>query len=111
MSRADLLSEIQTRLDLTEAEVERMRRRFRSLPPAHPERGTLLRQLEIAAAVAGELGSLLGLVGRDAVWRQDERTTTEPFTAARSFSILIITGKHSGAKAPHLVWSIRGRQN
>jgi hypothetical protein len=44
-----------------------MRRRFRSLPPDHPERGALLRQLEIAAAVAGELESLLDLVGRDAV--------------------------------------------
>jgi hypothetical protein len=59
LSRADLLSEIQTRLDLTESDVERMRRRFRSLPSDHPERGALLRQLEIAAAVAGELESLL----------------------------------------------------
>ena len=59
MSRADLLGEIQTRLDLTESDVERMRRRFRSLSPDHPERGALLRQLEIAAAVAGEPESLL----------------------------------------------------
>jgi hypothetical protein len=51
---------------MTEANVERMRRRFRSLPADHPERGALLRQLEIAAAVAGELESLLDLVGRDA---------------------------------------------
>ena len=63
LSRADLLSEIQTRLDLTESDVERMRLRFRSLSPDHPERGALLRQLEIAAAVAGELESLLGLGG------------------------------------------------
>jgi hypothetical protein len=63
LSRADLLSEIQTRLDLTEAESERNLRRFRSLPVDHPERIALLRQLEIAAAVAGELESLLSLVG------------------------------------------------
>ena len=62
-----VFTEIQARLDLTEAEVERMRRPFRSLPPGHPERGALLRHLEIAAAVTGELESLLGLVGRDAV--------------------------------------------
>jgi hypothetical protein len=31
LSRADLLSEIQTRLELTESEVERMRLRFRRL--------------------------------------------------------------------------------
>ena len=64
LSRADLLSEIQTRLDLTESDVERMRRRFRSLSPDHPERGALLRQLEIAAAVAGELESLAALGGQ-----------------------------------------------
>jgi hypothetical protein len=68
LSRADLLGEIQTRLDLTESNVERMRRQFRSLPDDHPDRAVpLLRQLEIAAAVAGELESLLDLVGRDAV--------------------------------------------
>ena len=59
MSRADLLSEIQTRLKMTESDVERMRLRFRSLPVDHPERIALLRQLEIAAAVAGEPESLL----------------------------------------------------
>lgn len=64
---ATIFDEIKARLDLTEAEVERLRRQFRSLPPDHPERGALLRQLEVAAAVAGELESLLGLVGRDAV--------------------------------------------
>ena len=64
MSRADLLSEIQTRLDLTESDVERMRLRFRSLSPDHPERGALLRQLEIAAAVAGELESVDALGGQ-----------------------------------------------
>jgi hypothetical protein len=36
----------------------------RSLPPDHPNRIALLRQLEIAAAVAGELESLLGLGGK-----------------------------------------------
>jgi xanthine/CO dehydrogenase XdhC/CoxF family maturation factor len=50
---------IQTQPDLTEAEVKRMRMRFRSLSPDHRERGALLRQLEIAAAVAGEPESLL----------------------------------------------------
>jgi hypothetical protein len=54
-------AEIQAGLDLTESEVERMRRQFRSLPPDHPERSALLRQLEMAAAVAGELESLLDL--------------------------------------------------
>jgi hypothetical protein len=49
--------------ELTESNVERMRLRFRSLSPDHTERGALLRQLEIAAAVAGELESLLGLGG------------------------------------------------
>jgi hypothetical protein len=39
-----------------------MLRQFRSLPVDHPERGALLRQPEIAAAVAGGLESLLGLV-------------------------------------------------
>jgi hypothetical protein len=63
LSRADLLSEIQTRLKMTEAESERMLRQFRSLPVDQPERMALLRQLEIAAAVAGELESLLGLGG------------------------------------------------
>ena len=63
LSRADLLSEIQTRLKMTEAESERMLRQFRSLPVDHPDRGVLVRQLEIAAAVAGELESLLSLVG------------------------------------------------
>jgi hypothetical protein len=53
-------------LDLTEAEVERMRLRFRELPANHPKRGDLLRQLEVAAAVAGELTSLLELVGPEA---------------------------------------------
>ena len=62
-----ILDEIKARLVLTEAEVERVRRQFGSLPPDHPERGALLRQLEIAAAVAEELESLLSLVGRDAV--------------------------------------------
>jgi hypothetical protein len=52
---------------MTEAESERMLRRFRSLPVDHRERIALLRQLEIAAAVAGELESLLDLVGPDAV--------------------------------------------
>jgi len=41
-----------------------MRLRFRSLSPDHPERGALLRQLEIAAAVAGELESLAALGGQ-----------------------------------------------
>jgi hypothetical protein len=63
LSRADLLGEIQTRLELTESESERMLRQFRSLPIDHPDRIALLRQLEIAAAVAGELESLLGLGG------------------------------------------------
>jgi hypothetical protein len=62
-----LFAQIRTRLEMTESDVERMRRQFGSLPPDHPDRGTLLRQLEIAAAVAGELESLLDLVGRDAV--------------------------------------------
>jgi hypothetical protein len=61
----DLVVELETRLALTEGNVEQMRRQFRSLPPDHPERGALLRQLEIAATVAGELESLLGLVGRE----------------------------------------------
>jgi hypothetical protein len=51
-------SETQTPLELTESESERMLRQFRSLPVDHPERIALLRQLEIAAAVAGELESL-----------------------------------------------------
>jgi hypothetical protein len=50
------------RLEMTEAKSERMLRQFRSLPVDHPERIALLRQLEIAA-VAGELESLLSLVG------------------------------------------------
>jgi hypothetical protein len=58
-----MFNEIRTRLEMTESDVGRMRVRFRSLPPDHPERGALLRQLEIAAAVAGELESLLGLGG------------------------------------------------
>jgi hypothetical protein len=40
-----------------------MLRQFWSLPADHPDRGVLLRQLEIAAAVAGELESRLGLGG------------------------------------------------
>jgi len=51
------------RLEMTEAKSERMLRQFRSLPVDHPEPIALLRQLEIAAAVAGELESLLSLVG------------------------------------------------
>ena len=51
-------------MEITEAGVERIRRQFRSLPPDHPERGALLRQLEIAVAVAGELDSLLDLAVR-----------------------------------------------
>ena len=47
---------------MTEKDVERMRLRFRPLPPHQPERIALLRQ-EITAAVAGELESLLGLGG------------------------------------------------
>jgi hypothetical protein len=61
-----MLSEIRMRLEMTEANVALLRTRWRGLPPGHPERGTLLRQLEIAAAVAGELESLLTLVGPDA---------------------------------------------
>jgi hypothetical protein len=63
LSRAGLLGEIQTRLTLTDNNVEQMRRRFRALPANHPERIALLRRLEVAAAVAGELESLLGLGG------------------------------------------------
>jgi hypothetical protein len=48
---------------MTEAESERMLRQFRTLPVDHPERIALLSQLEIAAAVAGKLESLLSLVG------------------------------------------------
>jgi hypothetical protein len=58
-----IFNEIRTRLAMTEADVERMRRRFRSLPADHPDRSALLRQLEIAAAVAAELESLLSLEG------------------------------------------------
>jgi hypothetical protein len=58
----ELLGEIQARLQLTEAESERLLVRFRSLPADHPERFTLLRQLEISAAVAGELTDLEGLI-------------------------------------------------
>jgi hypothetical protein len=68
--RADMptiFTEIQTRLALRESEVEQLRRRFRSLPGDHPGRDALRRQLEIGAAVAGELESLLELVGRGAV--------------------------------------------
>jgi hypothetical protein len=55
---------IRTRLEITEANAEWMRRGFRSLPADHPERIVLLRQLEVAAAVAGELESLhLALCG------------------------------------------------
>jgi hypothetical protein len=50
-----IFAEIQARLDLTEAESERKLRQFRLLPVDHPERIALLRQLEIAAAVAGDL--------------------------------------------------------
>jgi hypothetical protein len=53
-----LCAEIRTRLEMTEAESERMLGQFRSLPVDHPDRGVLLRQLEIAAEVAGELESL-----------------------------------------------------
>jgi hypothetical protein len=63
MSRADLLAEVRTRLDLAEADVGRLRLRFRALPADHPERSVLLRQLEVSAAVAGALGALLELVG------------------------------------------------
>ena len=58
-----IFSEIRMRLEMTEAKSERMLRQFRSLPVDHPERIVLLRQLECAAAVAGELESLLSLVG------------------------------------------------
>ena len=68
-------TEIQARLDLTEAESERMLRQFRSLPVDHPERIALLRQLEVAAAVAGEQESLLCLVGPDAVRWSNRRPT------------------------------------
>jgi hypothetical protein len=61
-----MATEIQTRLDLAEAEPERMLRQFRSLPVDHPERLALLRGLEISAAVAQELESLLNIVGPDA---------------------------------------------
>lgn len=62
-----IYSEIQARLSLRESEVEQLRRRFRALPSGHPERAALRRQLEVGAAVAGELESLLELVGRGAV--------------------------------------------
>jgi hypothetical protein len=58
-----IFTEIRTRLEMTEAASERMLRQFRSLPADHPDRIALLRQLEISAAVAGELESLLSLVG------------------------------------------------
>jgi hypothetical protein len=58
-----ICDEIRARLSLTEAESERMRRQFRSLPADHPDRGVLLRQLECSAAVCAELESLLSLVG------------------------------------------------
>jgi hypothetical protein len=58
-----IFTEIRTRLEMTEAESERMLLQFRSLPVDHPDRGVLVRQLEIAAAVAGELESPLSLVG------------------------------------------------
>jgi hypothetical protein len=58
-----IFSEIRMRLEMTEAKSERMLRQFRSLPVDHPERIALLRQLQIAAAIAGELESLLSLVG------------------------------------------------
>ena len=63
LSRADLLGEIQTRLEMTEGHVALLRTRWRALPADHPDRGAVLRQLECAAAVAGELESLLTLVG------------------------------------------------
>jgi hypothetical protein len=63
---ATIFAEIATRLEMTEADVKRMRLRFRELPVDHPKRGDLLRQLEISAAVAGELESLLDLAGPDA---------------------------------------------
>jgi hypothetical protein len=72
-----IFAEIQARLDLMEAEVERMRRRFRSLPPDHPDRGALLRQLEIAAAVAGELESALRPAAAELERRWNQALTTE----------------------------------
>jgi hypothetical protein len=62
LRKAELLGEIQIRLELTEVESERMRLRFRSLPEGHPERDRLLRQLEIAAAICAELADLEGLI-------------------------------------------------
>jgi hypothetical protein len=57
LSKVGLVGELRTRLTLVESNVEQMRRRFRSLPADHPDRGALLRQLEAAAAVASELES------------------------------------------------------
>jgi hypothetical protein len=58
-----IFNEIRTRLEMTEANVERMRRAVPVASGGSPDRRVLLRQLEIAAAVAGELESLLSLVG------------------------------------------------
>jgi hypothetical protein len=66
LRRAEFLREIQTRLALTEENVEQLRTRWRALPSDHPRRDELLRRIEISAAVAGELLSLQSLIlGRD----------------------------------------------
>jgi hypothetical protein len=57
-----IFNEIRTRLEMTEASVEWIRRRFRSLPADHADRGVLLRQLETAAAVS--VLAFLVVVGR-----------------------------------------------
>jgi hypothetical protein len=53
-------------LALTEEHVERLRTRWLALPENHPGRPELIRQIEVSAAVAGELLSLQSLIlGRD----------------------------------------------
>jgi hypothetical protein len=59
---AELLREIQVRLQLSEVESGQMLRRFRALPADDSRRFALLRQLEIAAAVSAELQDLENLI-------------------------------------------------
>lgn len=58
---SELEAEIAARLELTEGHVDEMRTRWRKLPADDRKRPELLRQLEVSAAVCGELESLLSL--------------------------------------------------
>jgi hypothetical protein len=60
--KTELLSEIQSRLELTECHVAQLHTRWRALPPDHPERTRLLQEIEISAAICSELQDLEALI-------------------------------------------------